>query len=67
MWADKRYNDQPLTQHGSINAKNNAPLTPRNKIKPNVPLPNSRRSVTPTRVQERTTTSPLRVPLERAV
>ena len=68
MWGDKRYQDQPLLQNGSANfSKNHPAQTPKNKGKPNIPLPNSRRSVTPTRVQERVTTSPLRLPLERAI
>jgi len=68
MWADKRYQDQPLLHNGSANFPKNHPTqTPKNRGKPNIPLPNSRRSVTPTRVQERVTTSPLRFPLERAI
>ena len=64
MWAEKRYNDStPWSQTSAQTSKNNSQLTPRSKLKPNVPLPNTRRSITPSRMQERVNTSPLRVPL----
>jgi len=40
--------------------------TPRAKQKPFVPLP-ARKSVTPSRVNERVASSPLKLPLERAI
>lgn len=64
MWTEKRYNEQQNWPNGSnVSYKQNTQQTPRAKIKPGIPLPNSRRSITPSRVQERVTASPLRVPL----
>ena len=52
MWGEKRYNDQPMTANGSVNMqRQSGHQTPRNKNRPNIPLPNSRRSITPSRVQ----------------
>ena len=64
MWTGKRYQEQPTGTHS---VQTQGQLTPRNKHKPNIPLPNSRRSITPSRVQERVSTSPLRGPLEKAI
>ena len=41
--------------------------TPRAKQKPNIPMDVTRRSTTPSRLQERVSNSPLRVPLEKAI
>ena len=69
MWTEKRYNEPQNWQNGSnTNYKINVQNTPRNQNnKPNIPLPNSRRLVTPTRMQERVSASPLRVPLGNAI
>ena len=61
MWEKKQQ------EQNGLPLRNSQLLTPRSKLKPNVPLPNSRRSITPTRTQERVSISPLRAPLERAI
>lgn len=67
MWSDKRYNEQNSWYNTSTQGSKISQLTPRSKARPNVPLPNSRRSITPSKIQERVTASPLRAPLERAI
>lgn len=64
MWSEKRYNEQASWHNTSTQGSRvNPQLTPRSKLKPNIPLPNSRRSITPSKIQERVSASPLRVPL----
>jgi len=41
--------------------------TPRGTNKPNIPIDTSRRSTTPSRIQERVSNSPLKVPLSNAI
>ena len=68
MYTEKRYSETATWYNGSTQGSRvNGQQTPRAKGKPNVPLPNSRRSVTPTKMQERVSSSPLRMPLERAI
>lgn len=44
------------------------PQTPRGgNSRPNIPIDTSRRSTTPTRIQERVSNSPLKAPLEKAI
>jgi|688.fasta_scaffold1229376_1 hypothetical protein len=41
--------------------------TPKGNNRPNIPIDNSRRSTTPSRIQERVSNSPLKTPLQNAV
>lgn len=68
MWAEKKSREQANWQYTStnINRQQQQQLTPRQKQRPNVPLPN-RNNLTPSRIEERVTTSPLRLPLENAI
>jgi len=60
MMPDRKFSNQ---NGYSNNSRVMPQQTPRAKNKPQVPLPNSCRSVTPSRVQDRLASSPLRVPL----
>jgi hypothetical protein len=66
MWAEKKSRDQGNWQYTSTSMRPQQQLTPRQKQKPNVPLPN-RNNLTPSRIEERVATSPLRLPLENAI
>jgi hypothetical protein len=41
--------------------------TPKVANRPNIPIDTSRRSTTPTRIQERVSNSPLKTPLQNAI
>lgn len=68
MWADRKSKDLNNWQYTSTNIRQQTQqqLTPRQKQKPNIPLPN-RNNLTPSRIEERVTTSPLRQPLVNAI
>lgn len=68
MWAEKKAREQNNWQYTStnMNRQQQQQLTPRQKQRPNIPLPN-RNNLTPSRIEERVTTSPLRLPLENAI
>ena len=51
MWEKRCSEQSNFLRVSNQNAKVTFQQTPRNKVKPNVPLPNSRRSITPSRVQ----------------
>jgi len=51
MWTDRKQTDQILLPDNFTNNKNAQQLTPRSKQRPNIPLPNQRKSITPSRIQ----------------
>jgi hypothetical protein len=65
MWAEKKSKEHQWQNTSSSNHKYQQ-MTPRQKNRPNVPLPN-KNNLTPSRLEERYSTSPLRVPLESAI
>jgi hypothetical protein len=67
MQPDRRFNNNQSAYTTSCNSRAGPQQTPRTKTKPQVPLPNSRRSITPSRVHDRLASSPLRAPLESAI
>jgi hypothetical protein len=67
MQPDRRFNNNQSAYNTTNSSRAGPQQTPRNKNKPQVPLPNSRRSITPLRVHDRLASSPLRAPLESAI
>lgn len=65
MFADRKAKDQHWSNTSTSNQKMQQ-MTPRQNHRPNVPLP-SKNNLTPSRLEERCSTSPLRVPLESAL
>lgn len=62
MWVEKKSREQAYQNTSSSNQKYQQQMTPRQKNRPNVPLPN-KNNLTPSRIEERYSTSPLRAPL----
>lgn len=54
-------------QTGNFRTSNQFSQIPKNINRPNIPIDNSRRSTTPSRIQERVSNSPLKTPLHNAV
>lgn len=66
MWAERKSRDQIYINTSTSQQKLQQQMTPRQKNRPHVPLP-SKNNLTPSRIEERYSTSPLRVPLESAI
>ncbi len=63
MWTDRKTIDLGNWTNSSANSRVSGNLTPRTKQKPNIPIQSQRRSITPSRMSERVTSSPLKIPL----
>lgn len=65
MLGDRKYNDQIVFPSNASSSRLTPQHTPRPKQRPNPPLP--RKSITPSRIQDRLNSSPLRGPLENVI
>ena len=65
MLGDRKYNDQIVFPSNASSSRLTSHHTPRHKQRPNPPLP--RKSITPSRIQDRINSSPLRGPLENVI